>query len=58
MHALNGSKKISGMEGDEGGGILYPDELKCCLKEADRIPDIASSLEATARRGRGKGQVL
>lgn len=39
--------------GDEGGRILYPDELKCCLKEADRIPDIASSLEA-GRRGKGK----
>jgi len=44
--------------GDEGGGILCPDELKCCLKEADRIPDITWSLEATAGRGRGKGQVL
>lgn len=40
------------MGGDEGGRILCPDELKCCLKEADRIPDIASSLEA----GRGEGE--
>lgn len=40
------------MGGDEGGRILCPDELKCCLKEADRIPDIASSLEA----GRGGGE--
>lgn len=44
--------------GDKGGGILCLDELECCLKEADRIPDIASSLEATVRRGKGKGQLL
>lgn len=48
------------MGGDEGGRILCPDELKCCLKEADRIPDIASSLEAGEEGwgGREKGQVL
>lgn len=58
VNTLNGSKKSLRDGRDEGGGILCPDELKCCLKEADRIPDIASSLETTARRGRGKGQVL
>lgn len=51
-----GVKNLRDGGGDEGGGILCPDELKCCLKEADRIPDIASSLEAG--RGKGKGQVL
>lgn len=45
------------MGGDEGGRILCADELKCCLKEADRIPDIASSSEAGSG-GKGKGQII